>query len=393
MALWLPAIPAKLSVASRICHTKEDGLKIPLVDLNKQYKALQKQIDEAISNVISQSAFIGGSYLKSFESAFAKFCNVKHCIGVGNGTDALFLALKALGIGSGDEVITAANSFIATSEAITMTGAKVVFVDIHPATFNINVDEIKEKITTKTKAIVPVHLYGQPADMEPLQRIAAQHGLKIIEDAAQAHGAVYKGLTVGSLGDMACFSFYPGKNLGAYGDAGAVVTDNQELAIKVRMLANHGRIEKYDHEMEGVNSRLDGLQAAILTVKLRHLPAWNEKRRRNAYLYNHYLEKARVVTPIEINDTKAVYHLYVIRVDKSVRSILQDKLQSIGISTGIHYPIALPHLKAYAHLKYGADAFPEATRASAEILSLPMYPELTEQEIQYVAKHINQFLN
>jgi dTDP-4-amino-4,6-dideoxygalactose transaminase len=367
-------------------------LKIPLVDLNKQYKTLQKEIDEAISNVISQSAFIGGSYLKSFESAFAKFCNVKHCIGVGNGTDALFLALKALGIGRGDEVITAANSFIATSEAITMTGAKVVFVDIHPATFNINVDEIIEKITTKTKAIVPVHLYGQPADMEPLQRIAAQHGLKIIEDAAQAHGAVYKGHTVGSLGDMACFSFYPGKNLGAYGDAGAVVTDDQELAIKVRMLANHGRIEKYDHELEGVNSRLDGLQAAILAVKLRHLPAWNEKRRRNAYLYNHYLEKARVVTPIEINDAKAVYHLYVIRVNKSVRSILQDKLQSIGISTGIHYPIALPHLKAYANLKHGVDAFPEATRASAEILSLPMYPELTELEIQYVAKHINQFL-
>jgi dTDP-4-amino-4,6-dideoxygalactose transaminase len=354
---------------------------------------IKNEIDEAISNVISQSAFIGGSYLKSFETAFAEFCNVKYCIGVGNGTDALFLALKALGIGNGDEVITVANSFIATSEAITMIGAKVVFVDINPATYNISVEEVKEKITTKTKAIVPVHLYGQPADMEPLHHIAAQHGLKIIEDAAQAHGAVYKGLRVGSLGDIACFSFYPGKNLGAYGDAGAVVTNNQELAMKVRMLANHGRIEKYDHELEGVNSRLDGLQAAILAVKLRHLPAWSEKRRRNANLYNHYLEKARVVTPFEINDVKAVYHLYVIRVDKSVRSILQEKLRSVGISTGIHYPIALPHLKAYAYLKHDADAFPEAIRASAEILSLPMYPELTEKEIQYVAKHINQFLN
>ena len=368
-------------------------MKIPLVDLKKQYKNIQSEIDEAISKVISQSAFIGGSYVESFEAAFSAFCKVKHCIGVGNGTDALFLALRAIDVGRGDEVITVANSFIATSEAITMTGAKVVFVDINPATYNINTDEVEKKITTKTKAIVPVHLYGQPADMEPLLRIADQHGLKIIEDAAQAHGAMYKGRMVGSFGDAACFSFYPGKNLGAYGDGGAVVTNNHELAIKVRMLANHGRIDKYDHEIEGVNSRLDGLQAAILAVKLKHLPTWSEQRRRNAQLYNQYLEKTPVILPIEIEGVKAVYHLYVVRVDKDIRPKLQQHLTSIGISTGIHYPKALPHLKAYAYLKQHADAFPEATKASTEIVSLPMYPELTEQKIQYIAKHIGQFLN
>jgi dTDP-4-amino-4,6-dideoxygalactose transaminase len=393
MALWLPAIQDVLLVIFQIYPIKEVGLKIPLVDLKKQYKSIKNEIDEAVFNVISQSAFIGGSYVKSFETAFADFCNVKHCVGVGNGTDAIFLALKALGIGSGDEVITAANSFVATSEAITMTGAKVVFADINPVTYNISMGEVEQRITSKTKAIVPVHLYGQPADMEALQRIADQHGLKIVEDAAQAHGAMYRGLTVGSMGDMACFSFYPGKNLGAYGDAGAVVTDDQELAIKVRMLANHGRVEKYDHKMEGVNSRLDGLQAAVLSVKLKHLPAWNEQRRMNAYLYNQNLEKTEVITPIEIDDVKAVYHLYVVRVDKSTRSVLQENLKSIGISTGVHYPIALPHLKAYAYLKHGVDAFPEATKASAEIVSLPMYPELTEQQIQYIAKHIGRFLN
>jgi dTDP-4-amino-4,6-dideoxygalactose transaminase len=368
-------------------------LKIPFVDLKKQYKSIKNEIDEAVFNVISQSAFIGGSYVKNFETAFAEFCNVKHCVGVGNGTDALFLALKALNIGSGDEVITAANSFVATSEAITMTDAKVVFADINPTTYNISIEEVEKRITSKTKAIVPVHLYGQPADMEALWRIADQYGLKIVEDAAQAHGAMYRGYTVGSLGDMACFSFYPGKNLGAYGDAGAVVTDDQELAIKVRMLANHGRVEKYDHKMEGVNSRLDGLQAAVLTVKLKHLPAWNKQRRKNAYLYNQNLEKTDVVTPIEIDDVKAVYHLYVIRVKKKLRKEFQQYLGANGIFTGIHYPIALPNLKAYRYLNHHKNDFPEATRASSEIVSLPMYPELEESNIQFVADHIRKFLN
>ena len=261
-------------------------MKIPLVDLKAQYERIKDEIDAAIQEVIATSAFIGGPYVRAFEEAFARFCEVKHCIGVGNGTDALFIALKSLGIGVGDEVITAANSFIATSEAITATGAQVVFCDIDPKTYNIDVSQIEAKITPQTKAIIPVHLYGQPADMDPILELARRYGLKIIEDAAQAHGARYKGRRVGSLGDVACFSFYPGKNLGAYGDGGAIVTNDDELALKIRMFANHGRVDKYDHKIEGMNSRLDGLQAAILSVKLKYLEEWTESRRQLAYLYN-----------------------------------------------------------------------------------------------------------
>jgi dTDP-4-amino-4,6-dideoxygalactose transaminase len=253
-------------------------MDIPFVDLKSQYMGIKDEIDAVISQVISKSAFIGGAYVHSFETAYAAFCNVKHCIGVGNGTDALFITLKALGIGPGDEIITAANSFIATSEAITMAGAKVVFVDINPQTYNIDTSQIERKITKKTKAIIPVHLYGQPANMDPILDIAEKYNLSVVEDAAQAHGALYKGRAIGSIGDMACFSFYPGKNLGAYGDGGAITTNNDEFALKARMIANHGRIDKYDHEIEGVNSRLDGLQAAILMVKLQHLIQWTENR-------------------------------------------------------------------------------------------------------------------
>ncbi len=365
-------------------------MNIQLVDLQAQYASIKGEIDSAVSEVISKSAFIGGPYVKAFESAFAEFCNAKHCVGVGNGTDALFVALKALCIGEGDEVITAANSFIATSEAITMTGAKVVFVDINPKTYNMDPRKIEEKITTRTKAIIPVHLYGQPADMDPILRMAQKYNLKIIEDAAQAHGAVYKGRKIGSIGDLSCFSFYPGKNLGAYGDAGAIVTNDEELAVRTRMIANHGRIAKYDHEMEGVNSRLDGLQAAILKVKLRHLPQWSESRRKNAYLYNEYLKDSGVITPFEPDRVRAVYHLYVIRVRKDVRKTLQDYLKSKGIATGIHYPIALPHLKAYSYLNHNGNDFPEATKASQEILSLPMYPELSEAQIRMIAREIKE---
>ncbi len=325
-------------------------MNIPFVDLKSQYANIKDEIDNAIAEVISKTAFISGSFAKTFETNFAEFCNVKHCVGVGNGTDALFIALKALGIGKGDEVITAANSFIATSEAITMTGAKVVFVDIDPKTYNIDVAKLEEylktslqaskppSLQTKPKAVIPVHLYGQPADMDPILDLAKKYNLKIVEDAAQAHGAFYKGRQIGSIGDMACFSFYPGKNLGAYGDAGAIVTNDEDLAIKARMIANHGRVEKYNHEMEGVNSRLDGLQAAILDVKLRHLPEWTESRRKNAYLYNKHLK-----------DTD---------------------------------------LKAYKYLNHREDDFPEATRASQEILSLPMFPEIEESQIEYISKEI-----
>jgi dTDP-4-amino-4,6-dideoxygalactose transaminase len=273
-------------------------VNIPFVDLKSQYDSIKNEIDSAITEVISKSAFVGGPFVESFEKSFAFFCGVKHCVGVGNGTDALFIALKTLGIKQGDEVITAANSFIATSEAISLTGGRVVFVDINPTTFNIDVEKIEEKINSKTKVIIPVHLYGQPADMDPILRIAKKYNLKVIEDAAQAHGALYKGRPVGSMGDVACFSFYPGKNLGAYGDGGAIVTNDDGFAIKARMFSNHGRVGKYDHELEGVNSRLDGVQAAVLSAKLRHLPQWNESRRKNASLYNETLKGLALRTPV-----------------------------------------------------------------------------------------------
>jgi len=366
-------------------------MNIPLVDLKAQYNSIKDEIDGVVSDVLSKSAFIGGSYVSTFETAFAGFCKTKHCVGVGNGTDALFIALKTLGIGCGDEVITAANSFIATSEAITLTGAKVVFADINPLTYNMDAERIEKKITAKTKAIVPIHLYGQPADMDPILDIARKDGLIIIEDAAQAHGAEYKGRRVGSIGDMACFSFYPGKNLGAYGDAGAIVTSNDELALKARMYANHGRISKYDHDVEGVNSRLDGLQAAILTVKLKYLDEWTEKRRTAAYRYNDLLKGSCMMTPAELKDVRAVYHLYVVRVRKEIRRQLMDHLGGHGISTGIHYPIALPNLKAYTYLNHSEKDFPEATKSSQEIVSLPLYPELREEQIQYICETIAAF--
>jgi dTDP-4-amino-4,6-dideoxygalactose transaminase len=366
-------------------------MQIPFVDLKSQYDSIKEDIDKAIAAVISKTAFVGGSHLKNFEEAFAKFCHVKHCIGVGNGTDAIYIALRTLGIGRDDEVITVANSFIATSEAITMTGAKVVFVDINPKTYNIEASKIEEKVTPKTKAIIPVHLYGQPADMDPILKIAKKYNLKVIEDAAQAHGAIYKGKLIGSIGDIACFSFYPGKNLGAYGDGGAIVTNNDEWALKARMIANHGRIDKYDHEIEGINSRLDGLQAAILEAKLKHLPEWTEARRQNAYRYNKYLADTGLITPVEIADVTAVYHLYIVRVKKEQRQKLQDHLQSKGVSTGIHYPIALPNLKAYKYLNHSENDFPEATKASHEIVSLPMFPELQENQIKYIANAMKEF--
>jgi dTDP-4-amino-4,6-dideoxygalactose transaminase len=366
-------------------------MNIPFVDLKGQYTSIKDEIDDSINQVLSETAFVGGPFLEKFELQFAAFTGTRHCIGVGNGTDAIFIALNALGIRPGDEVITAANSFIATSEAVTMAGARVVFADIDPATFNLDVKDLEKKITPKTRAIIAVHLYGQPADMDPILEIARKHDLKVVEDAAQAHGALYKGRNVGTIGDMATFSFYPGKNLGAYGDGGAIVTDNDEAAKKARMFANHGRAEKYDHTFEGVNSRLDGLQAAVLSAKLTHLQEWTEKRRANAYLYNRYLEDTPLITPGEIDDVRAVYHLYVVRVEKDRRSALQEHLKSRGIGTGIHYPITLPNLKAYEYLGHVQTDFPEATRASQEILSLPMFPELSEEQITCVRDAVREF--
>ena len=364
---------------------------IPFVDLKAQYDSIKPEIDAAIASVIAETAFIGGPHVAAFEDAFARYCGGSHCVGVANGTDALFVALKALGIGAGDEVITVANSFVATSEAIRMAGAQVVFVDIDPATYNLDVSRLEERITPRTKAIIPVHLYGQPADMAPIAEIARTHGLRIVGDAAQAHGALYRGQPIAQLADITCYSFYPGKNLGAYGDAGALVTNNGDWATAARMFANHGRTKKYDHDLEGVNSRLDGLQAAVLNVKLRHIEDWTERRRQNASRYTEALAGTSLVTPRELANVRSVYHLYVVRVPGGRREALQEHLKARGINTGIHYPIALPYLNAYRHLQHGPDDFPNARRIADEILSLPMFPELSSEQIGYVAAAVKEF--
>ncbi|WP_239490843.1 DegT/DnrJ/EryC1/StrS aminotransferase family protein [Luteitalea sp. TBR-22] len=370
----------------------EKHLHVPFVDLQAQYASIKTEVDAAIADVLNRTSFIGGPQVKSFEEEFARYCGVGHCVGVANGTDAIAIALRALGIGAGHEVITAANSFIATSEAITMAGASPVFVDIDPRTCNIDVSRIEEKITAATRAIVPVHLYGQPADMDPIRDIAFRHGLRIVGDAAQAHGALYRQQPIATLADATCYSFYPGKNLGAYGDAGAIVTADADVATRARMIANHGRIAKYDHTMEGVNSRLDGLQAAILRVKLAHLERWTEARRSNAARYTALLQETPVTLPYELPDVRAVYHLYVVRVPAARRDAIQASLKTSGIETGIHYPIALPHLEAYRHLGHAPADFPEALRASGDVLSLPMFPELSGAQADHVVNSLRSCL-
>lgn len=365
-------------------------MHIPFVDLKAQYYSIKDEIDQAISDVIQASAFIGGKYARGFEQNFANYIGVKNCVGVGNGTDALYLALKALGISEGDEVITVANSFIATSEAITLTGAKVKFVDCNKDSYNIDVDKLKAAITPNTKAIIPVHLYGQPVNMQTIKDIAKKHNLYVVEDAAQAHGAEYKGQKIGTLGDMACFSFFPGKNLGAYGDAGAIVTNNDELARKARMIANHGRMEKYNHEFEGTNSRLDGLQAAILDVKLKYLDKWIERRRTIAKMYDAAL-KDIVITPSVLPDVKHVYHLYVIRIKN--RDRVKELFAEKGIATGIHYPIPLPFLKAYSYLGHKPADFPVAFSIKDEILSLPIHGDMTDEQVEYVIASLKDIMN
>src|SRR5437588_1288905 len=299
--------------------------QIPLGGLYDQYQTIKPEIDAAIENIISTSAFVGGDDVRKFEAEFAAYCEAKACVGVGNGTDAIYLTLRAMGIGTGDEVITVAHTFIATSEAISMTGARPVFVDIREDTMLMDPALIEKAITPRTKAIVAVHLYGQPCDMDAIMQIAEGHGLKVIEDAAQAHGARWRGRRVGSMRDRAWFSFYPGKNLGAFGDAGAVVSNDTELIERIRMLANHGRLEKYTHKMEGVNSRLDGLQAAILRVKLRHLDDWNESRRRHADFYFEALTGGDLQMPVVHEHAEPVWHLFVLRV--SDRAGLQAALK------------------------------------------------------------------
>lgn len=356
---------------------------IPLIDLKAQNLSIIGEINSAISSVINDSAFIGGKYVKSFEDNFSKLQDVRYTLGVGNGTDALSIALFALGIKEGDEVITVANSFIATSESISTLGAKVVFVDCDDISYTIDVCKIEENVTSKTKAIIPVHLYGQPSDMDEVLKIANKYNLHVIEDCAQAVLAEYKGRKTGTFGDLATFSFYPGKNLGALGDAGAVVTDSEDSFRKIQMYANHGSYSKYDHEFEGINSRLDGIQAAVLDVKLKYIEKWTNERRRIARIYNKLLSGSdRIILPKEMSYSKHVFHLYVIRVPE--RDKICDHMRSKGIEVGIHYPCALPNSKAYGYLDHKPSDFPNASKFSKEVLSLPIYPEISESQIEYI---------
>jgi len=326
-----------------------------------------------------------------FEEEFAEYCGVRFAVGAGSGTEALHLALLACGVGNGHEVITVPHTFIATAEAITLTGAKPVFVDIDPQTYTIDAAQIEDAITERTKAIIPVHLYGQPAYMEPMLALAERNKLLVIEDAAQAHGAVYKGKKVGGFGAAGCFSFYPTKNLGAYGDGGAVVTDDEEIAQRVMMLRDHGSKQKYRHDIEGLTSRLDTLQAAILRVKLRHVDRWNQQRRDRASLYDALLEDAEgVVCPTVREGCAHVYHLYVIRTTE--RDRLREHLRRVGILTGIHYPIPLHLQPAYGYLGIAEGAYPVTEQIAKEILSLPMYPELSREDLEAVAREIKGFV-
>lgn len=365
---------------------------IPLVDLKAQYNSIKEEIDEAINRVLNNASFIMGKELEIFEVEFAQYCNARYAIGVANGSDALILALLACGIGEGDEVITVPNTFIATSEAISHVGGKIVFTDIDSKTYNMNVAKVEERINEHTKAIIPVYIYGQPVDMDPLVDLAKKYDLKIIEDAAQAHGALYKGRKTGSIGDVACFSFYPSKNLGAYGDAGIVTTNSTEISDKIKLFRNHGRIsEKYQHDIEGYSSRLDNLQAVILSTKLKHLEKWTSMRREKVAKYNELLnDLEEVIVPYEADYARHVYHLYAIQT--KYRDKLRGQLKIRGISTGVHYPIPLHLQPAYNHLGYKEGDFPVTEVISNDILSLPLYPELRESQIEEIVESIKSFL-
>ncbi|MBN2312531.1 MAG: DegT/DnrJ/EryC1/StrS family aminotransferase [Sedimentisphaerales bacterium] len=365
-------------------------MKVPFLDLKAQYESIKDEIDAAIQDVIERTAFAGGPFVERFESEFASFCQSSFAIGCGSGTSALYLALHGLGIGQGDEVITAANTFIATAEAISACGATPVFVDIDEQTYTLSPALFEEAITPKTKAVIPVHLYGQMAEMDSILEIARAHDLYVIEDACQAHGAEYNGRRAGSIGDAGCFSFYPGKNLGAYGEAGAVVTNNAELADVMRRYRDHGQDKKYYHSMIGWNDRMDGLQGAILSVKLKHLSAWNEARRNNAQLYNTLLSDVDcIVTPVEAEAAKHVYHIYAVRVRD--REMLMKALAEKDICCGIHYPIPLHLQEAYQCLGYSTNSLPVTERCVNEQLSLPMYAELSRAQIETVCEQIKAF--
>lgn len=364
---------------------------IPFVDLKAQYQGLKSEIDAAVGGVLESSQFVLGDAVTAFEEAFAEYTEASHVVALNSGTSALHLALLATGVGPGDEVITVPHTFVATAATICYTGARPVFVDIDPRSYTIDVSRIEEAISERTKAILPVHLYGQPADMDPIMDIARRHGLVVIEDAAQAHGARYKGRAVGAIGDIGCFSFYPGKNLGAYGEGGALVTHDPGHARTARMLRDWGQEGKYNHVLKGFNYRMDGIQGAILNVKLRHLEDWTEARRAHAAHYSKELGGTALEVPVEMPGNRHVYHVYVVRTPD--REALQHGLQDEGIATGIHYPTPVHLLPAYADLGYRKGEFPHSEQAASEVLSLPMYPELTGAQIDTVVAAVRKTLD
>jgi dTDP-4-amino-4,6-dideoxygalactose transaminase len=368
-------------------------MNVPFLDLKAQYQSIKPEINEAIQRVLDNTAFAAGPFVAQFEKDFAAFCGTKHALAVGSGTDALWAALIALGVGPGDEVITVPDTFIATAEAISFCGAKPVFVDIDEKTYNMDPNRLEDYLNTqhRPKALIPVHLFGQMADMDPIMEIARKHGLHVIEDSAQAHGAEYKGKKAGSIGDAGCFSFYPGKNLGAYGEAGAVVTNNDEVADKIRMFRDHGQSKKYHHDMVGWNARMDGFQGAVLSVKLKYIDEWNDARRKNGRLYSQLLAGTDgLITPQEAEYATPVYHIYAIRVKG--RDALMDALGKQGIATGIHYPVPLHLTAAYRSLGYKIGDFPVAEKCASEFVSLPMFPELSSEQIKYVCEEIKKLI-
>ena len=364
---------------------------VPFLDLKAQHDPIRAELLAAIGDVIDRNAFAGGPFVAKFEEEFAAFCRASHAVGVGNGTDALWLALLALGVGPGDEVITVPNTFMATAEAISYCGATPVFVDVDEQTYTLDPSLLERAITPRTKAVIPVHLYGQMADMDPIMEIARRRGLHVVEDACQAHGAEYKGRRAGTIGDAGCFSFYPGKNLGALGEAGAVVTNNRALADRMKVFRDHGQEVKYRHSCIGWNARMDGIQAAALQIKLRHLERGNELRRAHAAAYGrHFAGLEEVVTPTVSEHGVPVFHLYVVRVRE--RDRLLQAMAERGVSCGIHYPIPVHLQQAYAGLGLGPGSFPVAERCAGEILSLPMFPELSAAQIATVAHEFKSLL-
>ncbi len=364
-------------------------MQVPFLDLKSHHAPMLTEINGAIRDVIESTAFAGGPFVERFEEDFAAYCNSSYAIGLGSGTEALWLTLMALGVGPGDDVITVPNTFMATAEAITYCGARPVFVDVDERTYTLDPDSLQQAVTARTKAIIPVHLFGQPADMDSILKFARHRGLFVIEDACQAHGAEYQGRRAGTLGDAGCFSFYPGKNLGAFGEAGAVVTDNAELQEKIRILRDHGQVRKYHHTMIGWNCRMDGIQAAALQVKLRYLEKGNQLRRSHAARYDQALGgMEEIVTPAHAADVRHVYHVYAIRVQE--RDEIMRLLGEKGIGCGVHYPIPVHLQEAYRSLGYARGDFPIAERCAAEFISLPMFPELTSAQLEVVVQGVKE---